>query len=489
MRLFTNSYFVQQSQAVEEVKSAVTSIWPIKGRVDRVIDYARNPEKTTEASRKKLHEIESILDYAADEMKTEQCQYVTGINVNSVETAAKEFMHTKWMEGKTDGRVCFHGYQSFREGEVDAETTHKIGVTLARELWGDRFQVIVATHCNTNHYHSHFVINSVSSVSEVDGKKFRNSPADYRRMREVSDRVCKEFGLSVIKHPEGRGKTYGEVVAEREGKPTRRGIIKADLDRAIEASLTEQEFWAMLCQLGYEIKLYGKGGNPLAHPAIKPQGSERYFRLDRLGEGYSLDEIMGRVYHNRRRKRPIEEPTITRRVAPVRGSFSSAPKLKGLRALYLRYCCELHIIVKHPSATRRVHPALWEDLTKLNRLDAQTRLLASQKIKTMPQLLAYRDGLQEQITALVTERTELRNLQKREKRAGREDPVSARIAEISAQLRKLRKKVKLCSEIETRSTEVADNLKEIQQEKSEQRKEKEQHELFRRSRAGRADLA
>lgn len=134
MRLFTNSYFAQQSQAVEEVKSAVTSIWPIKGRVDRVIDYARNPEKTTEASRKKLHEIESILDYAADEMKTEQCQYVTGINVNSVETAAKEFMHTKWMEGKTDGRVCFHGYQSFREGEVDAETAHKIGVTLAREL-------------------------------------------------------------------------------------------------------------------------------------------------------------------------------------------------------------------------------------------------------------------------------------------------------------------------------------------------------------------
>ncbi len=465
---------------------AVTSIWPIKGRVDRVIDYARNPEKTTEASRKKLHEIEGILDYAADEMKTEQCQYVTGINVSSVETAAKEFMHTKWMEGKTDGRVCFHGYQSFREGEVDAETAHKIGVALARELWGDRFQVIVATHCNTNHYHSHFVINS---VSEADSKKFRNSPADYRRMREVSDRLCKEFGLSVIKHPEGRGKNYGEVVAEREGKPTRRGIIKADLDRAIEASLTEQEFWAMLRQLGYEIKLYGKDGKELMHPAIKPQGSERYFRLDRLGEGYSLDEIMGRVYHNRRRKNPIEEPTITRRAAPVRGSFSSAPKVKGLRALYLRYCYALHIIVMHPSAARRVHPALWEDLTKLNRLDAQTKLLASQKIETMPQLLAYRDGLQEQIAALLAERTELRNLQKREKRAGREDTVSARIAEISAQLRKLRKKVKLCSEIEARSTEVSDNLKEIQQEKSEQRKEKEQHELFRRSRTGRADLA
>ena len=465
---------------------AVTSIWPIKGRVDKVIDYARNPEKTTEASRKKLHEIEGVLDYAADEMKTEQCQYVTGINVSSVETAAKEFMHTKWMERKTDGRVCFHGYQSFCEGEVDAETAHKIGVALATELWGDRFQVIVATHCNTNHYHSHFVINS---VSEADGKKFRNSHGDYRRMREVSDRLCKEYGLSVIKYPEGRGKNYGEVVAEHEGKPTRRGIIKADLDRAIEASLTEQEFWAMLRQLGYEIKLYGKGGKELLHTAIKPQGTERYFRLDRLGEGYSLDEIMRRVYHNHRRKNPIEEPTITRRAAPVRGSFSSAPKAKGLRALYLRYCYELHIIVKHPSAARRVHPALWEDLTKLNRLDAQTKLLASQKIETMTQLTAYQKNLQEQIDTLTAERTELRNLQKRERRAGRENSVSARIAELSAQLRELRKEVKLCSEIEARSTEVADNLKEIQQEKSEQRKEKEQHELFRRSRAGRADLA
>lgn len=253
--------------------------------------------------------------------------------------------------------------------------------------------------------------------------------------------------------------------------------------------MTEREFWAALRDLGYEVKLYGKGGKELMHPAIKPQGSDRYFRLDRLGEGYDLDEIIRRVYRNRYRTSPIEEPTYTHRAAPVRGSFHSAPKVKGLRALYLRYCYELHIIVKHPSAARRVHPALWEDLTKLNRLDAQTKLLASQKIETMPQLLAYRDGLQEQIDTLTAERTELRNLQKRERRAGREDTVSARIAEISAQLRKLRKKVKLCSEIEARSTEVADNLKEIQQEKSEQRKENEQHELFRRSRTGRADLA
>lgn len=122
------------SISFREAKEAVTSIWPIKGRVDQVIHYAQNPEKTTEASRKKLHEIEGIVDYAADDLKTERCTYVTGINLDSVETAAAEFMEVKQIEGKLGGRVCYHGYQSFREDEVDADTAHKIGVALATEL-------------------------------------------------------------------------------------------------------------------------------------------------------------------------------------------------------------------------------------------------------------------------------------------------------------------------------------------------------------------
>ena len=171
---------------------AVTSIWPIKGRVDKVINYARNPEKTREETRKglsTLHEIEGVIEYAADEMKTETRAYVTCLNLTSEELAAKEFMETKRLKHNEGGRACYHGYQSFKADEVDADTAHNIGVALAKELWGDRFQVVVATHCNTGHYHNHFVINS---VSDVDGKKFYNSPEDYRRMREVSDRLCRE---------------------------------------------------------------------------------------------------------------------------------------------------------------------------------------------------------------------------------------------------------------------------------------------------------
>ena len=186
---------------------AVTAIWPIKGRVDKVINYARNPEKTTEAGLPELaslHTVNDLVEYAADEMKTERRSYVSCLNCRE-DTAAAQFMETKRLWGKLDGRVCYHGYQSFQADEVNVETAHEIGVKLAEELWGDRFEVVVATHCNTDHYHNHFVINSVSFM---DGYKFYNSPANYARMREVSDRLCREYAISVIQAP---GRQIGRI--------------------------------------------------------------------------------------------------------------------------------------------------------------------------------------------------------------------------------------------------------------------------------------
>ncbi|MBP3479671.1 MAG: relaxase/mobilization nuclease domain-containing protein, partial [Oscillospiraceae bacterium] len=185
---------------------AVTSIWPITGNPDGVIEYAINPEKTSEESREEtaaLHAIDNVVEYTADDLKTEKRMYVSSVNCQ-IPFAKEQFMETKRRFGKMDGRTCYHGYQSFRAGEVDADTAHRIGVELAKELWGDRFEVVVATHLNTDHYHNHFVINSVSSV---DGRKFSNRKPDYARMREVSDRLCKEHHLSVIKDPQWNGKS------------------------------------------------------------------------------------------------------------------------------------------------------------------------------------------------------------------------------------------------------------------------------------------
>ena len=89
----------------------------------------------------------------------------------------------------------FHGFQSFCEGEVTPQQAHKIGVQLAKELWGDRFQVVVTTHLNTNHLHNHFVLNSVSFK---DGLKYYNNRETYALMRQTSDNICRENRLKVL---------------------------------------------------------------------------------------------------------------------------------------------------------------------------------------------------------------------------------------------------------------------------------------------------
>ena len=116
---------------------AVTSIWPIKGRVDKVINYARNPEKTHDKEKlSELHEIEGVVEYAADEMKTEKRAYVTCLNLHSEETAAQEFMETKRLMHNEGGRSCYHGYQSFKADEVDADTAHSIRIIPRTSAYG-----------------------------------------------------------------------------------------------------------------------------------------------------------------------------------------------------------------------------------------------------------------------------------------------------------------------------------------------------------------
>ena len=112
---------------------AVTSIWPITGNPNGVIEYAINPEKTSADSREEtaaLHAIDQVMEYTADDLKTEKRMYVSGVNCQ-IPHAKEQFMETKRRFGKLDGRTCYHGYQSFRAGEVDADTAHRIGVELA----------------------------------------------------------------------------------------------------------------------------------------------------------------------------------------------------------------------------------------------------------------------------------------------------------------------------------------------------------------------
>ena len=467
---------------------AVTSLWPIKGRVDRVINYARNPEKTTEASYEELaslHAIDDVVEYAADDMKTERRSYVSCLNCEE-ETAAHQFIETKklWQSisgrDKLGGRACYHGYQSFKEGEVTAEIAHEIGVKLAQELWGDRLEVVVATHCNTGHYHNHFVINSVSFR---DGIKFHNTPADYARMREVSDRLCREYAISVIENPGGRAKSYGEWQAEQNGKPTHRGTIRADIDRAILASTTERDFIRVMGEMGYQLKTRGKGGKPLKYPALKPPDAGGYFRFHKLGEDYTLDKIRERILHNLQKQVPFPE-VVHRPPRRYRVRGQPRKKVTGLRALYFRYCYELHIIVKRPASVKRVSFLLREDIAKLDRLDAETRFLGKRHISTIGELTACREQSSAEIDALTAQRQELRKEARRLTRQGdtiAADEMKQKISAVSSRLKALRKEVVLCDGIAQRSGQVKENLERLIAQKETERKELNKNEqLFRR---------
>ena len=161
---------------------ATTGIWKIDKRLDNVLKYTTNAEKTkNENYNKEFYcNLHNVIDYVEADYKTEKQLYVSALNC-SVETAEEEMILTKKRFNKTGGILGFHAFQSFKEGEVSPEIAHEIGVKLAEEMWGDRFEVVISTHLNTKHYHNHFVINSVSFL---DGKRYYDKRETYSELRK-----------------------------------------------------------------------------------------------------------------------------------------------------------------------------------------------------------------------------------------------------------------------------------------------------------------
>ena len=298
-----------------------------------MITYAVNAEKTR---REQSESVETELVGESEELME---QYVSGINCAPT-TAREEMIAVKKRFGKEGGIVAFHGYQSFAPGECNPAMAHEIGKKLAEELWGGQYQVLIATHLDkANHLHNHFVVNSVSFL---DGKRYHRTNQDYRDMRMVSDRLCKEYQLSVVRQPEqGKGKHYAEWQAEQDGKPSYHSMVKADVDEAIRKARTEKQFFFYLREKGYSFK-FGKD------ITIRPEGRERGLKLKRnFGENYSLEAIRVRILEEN--ELPAEKKFPVQRHYRIRvsGNFKQTRKIGGLRGLYLHYCYLLGILPKN----------------------------------------------------------------------------------------------------------------------------------------------
>ena len=441
---------------------ATTKIWPVKGDVGHVLRYVQNEDKT-EPSRQP-DSLKSVLDYVGRGDKTDERQFVSGINC-APDVARLEMNAVKRHFGKTDGTVAFHAYQSFAPGEVTPEEAHQIGVQLAGELWGDRFQVVIATHLDRNHLHNHFAINSVSFA---DGKRFHSDAKSLHHFQEVSDRLCREHGLSVIEHPkQGGTRHHGEIAAEKKGIPTWRSLIQSDIDQAIAASQTERQFFDALRAMGYAYKI----GQDIS---VRPPGKERFFRLQRnLGDAYSLPEIRKRLGRNlpQRQQAAVPSPPVQRHYR-LKGKLPQRQK-SHLRQLYYYYCYRLGVFKKHPQSSAKMHFLLREDLRNLDKYTQEIKLLHTYHIDTAVQLSMFQEEKSQAISQLSAQRQKLRNQLRRCSDEETVTRIKSEISRLSAEIAAARREVRLCSDIQQRSIQMAENLKIIHRDEQHRREELE----------------
>lgn len=403
---------------------AATRIWSIKGRLDSVINYVTNPEKTdgSQYTDTELQALADVIDYAEDGAKTHNKVYVSGINL-SPNIARDQMVMTKLQFGKTDKILAYHGYQSFLPGEVTPDQAHEIGVELAKHLWGDRFQILVTTHLDKNHLHNHFCLNSVSFV---DGKKFRGGSKAYWQMRAESDKICAEYGLSIIKNP-GKGKNYAEWKAEHEGRPTVRGQIKEELDEIIKVSYTYEQFWKILKQRGYAVK------RDVKYVALKPAYSQRYIRLKSLGKNYSEELIRQRIIAARNGIRDLDKPKSDYNAWLNKYEQT---KLHGFKALYFHY---LYLFgkIRKKETPQRISFYMRDELIKFERYQEQFRFLYDNDIETVEQLSIFKENAENKIDELTIRRSKLYD----------KTDSKTEIKTINAELRELRKNLRTCNNI------------------------------------------
>lgn len=242
---------------------AVTKIKAIRGTLSKAIAYIMNPEKTDE----KL----LVSSYGC-----------------ASETAAREFEWTRKIaeqKGMNPVRIIArHVIQSFEIGEVTPELAHEIGKQFADEILGGKYEYVLTTHIDKDHVHNHLIFNAVDFV---DYHAYKSYKRIYYDMREVSDRLCKENGLSVIPPSQNKGMGYKEYTEAKRGTSWKQKL-KQTIDRLVITAKDYDDFLRLMQEAGYEIKT-GK------YISFRAEGQERFTRSKTIGENYTEDRIKERI--------------------------------------------------------------------------------------------------------------------------------------------------------------------------------------------------
>ncbi len=440
---------------------AVTKIWRVRGSVGQIIDYADNPEKTAAGGDDELSGLAEVLSYADDDIKTEKHFYTTGINCDR-EYATEEFHLIKDRFGKQGGIVAIHGYQSFEEN-ITPKEAHEIGVQLAKELWGDRFQVIVATHLNTDHVHNHFVINSVSFM---DGKRFHMCTDRYHEMKDVSDRLCREHGLSVIGKPQGKRIPYNLYMREKNGDPVRYNVARQAIDYAVKRSLNLEEFKAEMSALGYSFQF----DRNRKYWTVTVPGWQRPIRIHKLGAEYTKERILERIYSNDESVRADKFREVYQYRPSnyhLRRRTHKINARTGLEKLYLRVCYEMGYLPRYRQDPLKVSYIFRDELLRCDTYAKEARLLSLNHISTDEDLLRLKKSKEIQINELVSKREELRRMVKRNIPEDKKEELRNQITDLTGKVKDLRSNLKLIEDIEERSEILKEKVSELDRDRKE----------------------
>ena len=257
---------------------AVTKIKPVKSTLKKALDYIQNPDKT------------------------DGKMLVSSFGC-SPETADIEFEFTIAQALDRGNNLAHHLIQSFEPGEVDYQKAHEIGKQLADAVTKGQYEYVLTTHIDKGHVHNHIIF---CAVNFVDYHKYNSNKRSYYGIRNMSDRLCRENGLSVIVPQKGgKGKSYAEYLAEKTGTSWK-GKLKTVVDGLIPQVSSFEELLSRLQGLGYEIK-------PGKYVSCRAPGQERFTRLKTLGADYTEEAIRERIEGRRTRtaKAPKRETGVS----------------------------------------------------------------------------------------------------------------------------------------------------------------------------------
>ena len=368
---------------------AVTKILPRNARLDQAIQYVLNGDKT-------------------------DSQILTHHQNCDPGWAYQQMIDTKRAVGKMGGRQCYHIIQSFKPGEVTPELALEIAKEFAAEYLTD-YEVVIGTHTDRGHIHSHLVFNSVNGQT---GKKYHITEQEYyQQIRAISDRLCREHGLSVIMQGESsKAASYIEWLRQSKGQPTFRSMLEADLRTAIEDANDLGHFFLIMEHKGYEIS----HGNRLG---FRSRGQERFMYPGRKNPLFTEDGIRAAIHGNMEAIEAGLRPMIVYRKPYV--PYKKRQKYTGLLALYVHYLYMLGKIgqQKYPP---RMTPKLKKDVMRFEQYREQFSFLRNNSITSQEDLLQFKTETEGALLGLTKRRT-LLNVRKKKRR-----PLYLALADVEA---------------------------------------------------------